>query len=263
MDNIVFYFSGTGNSLKVAKTLGKELENTEIISMARPGKYALTKEYETIGFVYPTYFCGLPKKVIDFLENLDLGNNEDAYYYSIATHGGAAVNAVYQIYELLHKRHGITMNYCQSLEMFPNYVPMYDMKQNVTEILKKSDEKLVPIITSIKNKENNKAKRLPIILYKIFELYSKRFLRTVSNEDRNFTTGDNCTGCGICEKVCPVKNIEITSGKPKFNHTCEQCLACIQYCPQKAINYKNKTQNRRRYTHPEIDYNEISRHNSL
>jgi flavodoxin len=53
MENIVFYFSGTGNSLKVAKTLAKELGNCEIVSMAGVGKYSLTKQYDTIGFVYP------------------------------------------------------------------------------------------------------------------------------------------------------------------------------------------------------------------
>jgi hypothetical protein len=33
-------------------------------------------------------------------------------------------------------------------------------------------------------------------------------------------------------------------------------------CPQKAINYKNLTQNRGRYTNPEIDYRELSEYNN-
>jgi len=54
MGNIVFYFSGTGNSLKVAKNLAKELDDCEIISMSKT--YNLAKEYDRIGFVYPVYF---------------------------------------------------------------------------------------------------------------------------------------------------------------------------------------------------------------
>ncbi|MDR2807769.1 MAG: hypothetical protein LBB43_02045 [Spirochaetaceae bacterium] len=61
MENIVFYFSGTGNCLKVAKTIIKELGNGEIVSMAKAGKYDLIKQYYTICFVYQTYFWGLPK----------------------------------------------------------------------------------------------------------------------------------------------------------------------------------------------------------
>jgi flavodoxin len=48
MENIVFYFSGTGNSLKVAKTVVQELGNGEIISMAKTEKYSITKQYDTI-----------------------------------------------------------------------------------------------------------------------------------------------------------------------------------------------------------------------
>jgi len=95
MSNIVFYFSGTGNCLKVAKELSKKLENCEIFSM---GKYfEITQKYDSIGFVYPTYFWGLPKRVIEFIENINLTNNKNAYFYSITTHGGSPGNAVYQM----------------------------------------------------------------------------------------------------------------------------------------------------------------------
>jgi flavodoxin len=105
MENIVFYFSGTGNSLKVAKTVSKGLGNGEIVSMARP--FDLTKKYNSIGFVYPTYFWGLPKKVIEFIENINLDNNRDAYYNSISTFGGSPRNPVYQLHELFRNKHSI------------------------------------------------------------------------------------------------------------------------------------------------------------
>ena len=105
MNNVVFYFSGTGNSLKVAKEISKELGNCEIISMSKT--FNFSKKYDTIGFIYPNYFWGLPKKVIEFIENINLENNKNSYYYSIATYGGDLGNAVYQIYELLLKKHSI------------------------------------------------------------------------------------------------------------------------------------------------------------
>jgi hypothetical protein len=45
--------------------------------MAKP--YSFTKQYDSIGFIYPAYFWGLPKKVIEFIENIKLDNNENAY----------------------------------------------------------------------------------------------------------------------------------------------------------------------------------------
>ena len=258
MDNIVFYFSGTGNSLKVAKDIAKELGDGKIVSMAKPGKYNLLKQYDTIGFVYPVYFWGLPKKVIEFIENITLGENKNAYYYSIATYGGLAGNAVYQFYELLLEKHGVQLNYGQKLKMFANYVIAYDMSEKIGEITRKSNEKLIPIINAIKMKKKNSIHKLTRILKSLNE----KFVKDVSNMDKDFTVNNNCTGCGICKKVCPVKNIEIINNKPQYNHHCEQCVACIQFCPQKAINYKNATQNRRRYTNPEISYKELYEYNN-
>ena len=259
MENIVFYFSGTGNCLKVAKTIAKELGNGEIVSMGKPGVYTLSKQYAAIGFVYPTYFWGLPKKVIEFIENMNIGNNKNAYYYSIATYGGFPGNAIYQLYELLLKKHGIKINYGQGLQMFPNYVVGYNMSEKTDKITTKSNENLVPIISSIKAGKNNKTSKFT----KIFDPINKGFIKSVANKDKDFTVNTNCTGCGICKEVCPVKNIVMLNNKSQYNHNCEQCLACIQFCPQRAINYKNETQNRRRYTNPEISYKELSERNNM
>jgi ferredoxin len=256
VENVVFYFSGTGNSLKVAKDISNALEYCEIASMVKP--FNFTKQYDSIGFVYPTYFWGLPKKVIEFIENIKLDNSKNAYFYSITTYGGDVGNAVYQMYKLLFKKHGIKLNYGQKLQMFSNYVVGYDMSEKIDEIAKRSNEKLIPIIDAIKMKQNNNINKLT----NIFGFINRSFIKKVSTMDKNFTVNDNCTGCGICKEVCPVKNIELANNKPKYNHHCEQCLACIQFCPQKAINYKNVTQNRRRYTNPEIGYKELSEYNN-
>lgn len=259
MSNIVFYFSGTGNSLKAAKSVIAELGGGEIVSMAKPHGYSLTKQYDTIGFVYPTYFWGLPKIVIEFVEKIKMTNNENAYFYAIATYGGNAAGAISQMNELLLKNHNIKLNSGYGLKMFSNYVLLYNMRKTVDKITKESNERLVPILNSIKNKENNTIKKPN----KLFAAINNEFVKKVSKTAKDYNVNNECSGCGICKEVCPVKNIQMVNNKPQFNHNCEQCVACIQYCPKKAINYKNKTQKRRRYTHPEISYKELAERNSI
>jgi len=61
----------------------------------------------------------------------------------------------------------------------------------------------------------------------------------------------------ICEKLCPTNNIIMKNKKPTWNQNCEQCFGCIQWCPDKAIEYKNKTIGRKRYHNPHITISEM------
>jgi ferredoxin len=52
-----------------------------------------------------------------------------------------------------------------------------------------------------------------------------------ARKNKGFNVSDACTGCGTCETVCPVANIVMKNKKPSFQHHCEQCMPCVQWCP--------------------------------
>jgi flavodoxin len=110
--NIIFVFSGTENSLKVAKDIAKDLPDCEIVSMGSCEQYDLMGGYETIGFVYPTYYRGEPRKVREFITRLNLQNNKAAYYFAVTTCGRYEGNALIHIKHLL-KRKNITLHYAK------------------------------------------------------------------------------------------------------------------------------------------------------
>lgn len=251
MKNIVFYFSGTGNSLVAAKEIAEKLGNCEIISMT--GKnYQLKEFYENIGFVYPCYFLGMPVQVQKYISNLDFSNQKNPYVFGISTCGGSTGNALPQLNSILESK-GVSLNYSSKLKMFSNYVVMYNMKENADEKTQESKKDLEPIIKDILSKKYVKTGKGIKLIDWYYNMESKKF----SSKDNNFNISDTCNGCTLCSKVCPVQNIEMKNNKPTFRNNCEQCTACIQFCPQKSINYKQKTQKRRRYTHPEITSSEI------
>ena len=67
----------------------------------------------------------------------------------------------------------------------------------------------------------------------------------------------NVTGAEYAKKVCPVNNITIIDSKPVWNHNCEQCMACLQWCPEEAVQFGKNTVGRKRYRHPEVSLKDI------
>lgn len=45
-------------------------------------------------------------------------------------------------------------------------------------------------------------------------------------------------GCGLCAESCPVKAIKMVGNikpRPYWTFTCESCMRCMGYCPNKAV----------------------------
>jgi len=52
---------------------------------------------------------------------------------------------------------------------------------------------------------------------------------------------EKCTLCGVCERVCPMECIKISSGKVLVDKSkCVGCLCCTELCPNAAIVSKQK-----------------------
>ena len=90
----------------------------------------------------------------------------------------------------------------------------------------------------------------PGLLYKM----GYRYINLIA---KSYIVDENCNGCTICEKVCPVDNIKIIDERPVWNSHCQQCYACLQWCPQEAIQYGKKTVGIKRYQNPYIRVNDI------
>lgn len=50
-----------------------------------------------------------------------------------------------------------------------------------------------------------------------------------------------CVGCGVCVKLCPMKNLSISHNIAKAEENCTMCYRCINKCPQQAITLLGKT----------------------
>ncbi|MBK1812039.1 EFR1 family ferrodoxin [Clostridium sp. YIM B02505] len=242
--NIMFYFSGTGNSLKVAKDIAEAIEDCELISMGK--SYKLSDTYQRIGFVYPIYAGGMPGVVERFIKALDLSVNKDSFIFAVCTSGSGQAGGLTNISKILEGKGG-KLSYGAPIRCFSNYVGLYAMGDNVDSKAKAQSEATKLVVKDIQGF----AIKPPIKKISMSILHGP-FIKWLSKRDKAFNVSEACNSCATCSKVCPVENIKMEQGKPVFQHHCEQCMACIQWCPKKAINVKNKTQNRGRYHHPEV-----------
>jgi ferredoxin len=260
---MIFYFSGTGNSLYAARTIA-EHNGQELISIAsaiNSGKevfeYTL-KENEVIGFVYPIYAWAPPKMVLDFIEKLKFNNYKNNYTFTVATCGDNVGNAIKLLDKCL-KKIGLQLSSGFSIRMPNNYVLMgnVDKKEVEEQKLKEAMKKLSDINSVVEQKLSSVYQvvkgPIPGVLTSLVNpSFNKFALKT-----KGFYVTEQCTGCGICESVCNCNSIKIKDKKPTWSEKCSQCLACIHYCPTKAIQYGKGTERKGRYTNPYVKISEM------
>ena len=255
MKTTLFFYTGTGNSLWTTKILAEELNNTEIIFLSKVTDRIVT-DSDCIGLVFPVHIWGLPNEVIKFVDKLLADNTK--YYFAIAVNAGQVAATLLQL-EKLFKIKGITLSTGFSIVLPSNYIPwggaMPEEKQQERFINAK--KKIKQIADIIKNKEKLPMEKGSLWQNVLFSYIYKLSFKHIPQMDNKFWVDEKCNGCKICEKVCNVHNIKLKDGKPVWQHKCEQCLACIQWCPKEAIQYGKKTTKYKRYHHPEIKLQEI------
>lgn len=83
MKKVIYYFSGTGNSMRAAYRIAESLTDTEIVSMhCNPSEVPAT-DADVIGFVFSVYHWTMPEATITFIKELKI--NPNAYIFGIST----------------------------------------------------------------------------------------------------------------------------------------------------------------------------------
>lgn len=243
----IFCFSSTGNSLHIAKTMAKSLR-AEVISMS--GKPGICSD-DLIGFVFPTYYLGMPVSVKQYISKLEITNKE-AYVFAVVSYGGKVFGVLGQVEQLLRTK-GLTLQYGKYIKSVENYLPLYTVN-NQDEVHRQQDEEIGKACAQIVAREKINRERASV-LDKIAYL---SFPGRNGNNDRYFVVSSACTGCGVCAGICPRENIELQQGRPVFLHQCEHCIACMHACPSQAINWKKSTQAKERYRNPNVGAKELA-----
>lgn len=232
---VILYFTGTGNCLYVARQLAGN--NSELLSIPQLMKQnEIVIEADEIGLVYPIYGHMPPNMVRQFIKKAKLKAD---YKFAVLTYGNRKCSAV-EIWDEISRKAGVPFDYINTLIMVDNWLPNFDMNEQIL-IDKHIPENLDKINADIsaRKKWHEPVTDEERVQHEGFMRFTGMDPETgfMLQSENCFAVTEACIGCGACVAVCPKGNYRLTSQGVKTEGNCEFCFACIQNCPQKAIQF--------------------------
>ena len=273
MNTGIYYFSGTGNSLFVAKDIAEKTGGTLYPIASLIKRDVIRIEPDVMGIVFPVYYGELPVIIKSFAGKLK--EIEHKYIFAVCTFGGSAGYSLKLLRSIIEARGGeLSATYRVHMPQNSFSKPW----ENHTKLFLKWKKKLGQVVSNTNNRIKGEFFKYnlltPLFMLADYTVnimkprYRKAFIK-LSNassdlttdelihlNDTSYSVDERCNGCGICLKVCPVRNIEMSDNKPAWLHHCENCLACYNWCPTKAIQGGVASEGYY-YHHPDISINEI------
>lgn len=234
---IIYYFSGTGNTIKIANkivdVLNEHYIKSELIMINSQTNYKNTTE--PICLLFPINAHAMSPFIWKFIKNLPQGDGRDILvFYSY--NNSAAVGE--PIKKILNNK-----DYCirvlKGIQM-PNHLIIHeddakDNKKRYEEGMKLVTKTLEAYLNGqcIIDFKTNGSKLLSFINLNTSIIW--RLMRLVSKLE---IQKEKCKNCGYCKKQCPVNNIVNFNDGYKYKNNCQLCMLCMSDCPNNAIRIK-------------------------
>jgi hypothetical protein len=119
METKLYVYTGTGNSLWIARQLALELRDATVqfIPILTSD---LKVEAERVGIIFPVRILGLPSRVIQFISHLQA--KPETYFFALAVNAGKPAATLLQLQKLMSTR-GRSLALGSSFVMPSNYTP--------------------------------------------------------------------------------------------------------------------------------------------
>ncbi|MFA6873572.1 MAG: EFR1 family ferrodoxin [Bacteroidaceae bacterium] len=247
---IVYYFSGTGNSQKVAFWLSQVAKEMNIeaellnITYVNLSDIHVPTQDTLIVFTSPVHGFNYPPIMLQFIRRFPKGKNN---VLLLNTRAGMLIGKwitpglsgiTFYFSGLLLKLKGYHIKAMFPVDLPSNWISVHPglNARTVAYLHKQNKERVTAFArTTLVGGCNFRALHeivqdiliTPISLGYYFIgrfLFAKTF----------FASGD-CNKCDICLKNCPVKAIIKVDDRPFWTFRCENCMRCMSNCPKKAI----------------------------
>ena len=168
----LYAYTGTGNSLWIARQLALELQEATVEFM--PWRSSdFEAEADGVGLIFPVHIWGLPNHVIAFINHLQI--KPETYLFALAVNAGQPAATLLQLKKLMSTR-GLSLSSGYSIALPSNYIPWggpgpMDTQQR---LFQEAWEKIKAIAAAVLHGEKRDVERGPLwqnipfsLIYKI------------------------------------------------------------------------------------------------
>ena len=232
-----YVFSGTGNTLTIAKEVSRRLEEkgneVKLHMIVKYNSFRISGE-SVIGLAFPIAFFSSYPLVLRFIASLPEGKGRRIFM--TATMGGSALGAEGKFRKLVRQK-GYKPIGSELFVMPGNYnngvIPVEKNQKLVSAALEKA-RSFADKLSEGKTSWNRGIPLIPSMWYKLVS--SGRSLRFFYRMFPITVDNDKCMKCNRCLENCPVGAIDKKGEYPFINkNLCESCQRCVAFCPAHAI----------------------------
>lgn len=231
------YLSGTGNTKHCLEKLLKLVdEKAEAIPIENERAINAIKENDVIIYAYPTQFSNAPIMVRDFIrQNGALWQGKKIICFTtMGLMSGDGTGCTARIF----RKYGAKVIGGLQIRM-PDAVcdekALKKSEEDNLRLIEKADRKIEKTAMNIKAGKCTKtglrfsSHIMGLFCQRLWYYGKTKYYRN----DLKFN--EQCKGCGLCVRNCPMKNLSIKDGIITQSGKCTMCYRCISSCPQKAI----------------------------
>jgi Pyruvate/2-oxoacid:ferredoxin oxidoreductase delta subunit/flavodoxin len=265
MSTEIYYFSGTGNSLVVARDIAGKMNANLIPVISMIDQESINTDADVIGIVFPIYDFKPPLIIRKFVSKLK--NISSKYIFAVGTYGITPSKSM-KNFDKVIKSCGGNLSAGFAVSMPHNGIGSSLFSKTQHEIMFKNwkiklEEISEYVIAGKKGNLETSNMFVSLILSGLFIKMMPSLLKLLRQviikgwKSLAFISNEKCDGCGICQKICPVNNIELVDNKPSWSSHCAGCLACLHWCPKEALQLGSVNMNIKKYHHPDVKISDM------
>lgn len=242
---MIVFFSGTGNTEIVARRLAELTGDRQLVALEGetlrvPESVVLRAEGDVVVWAFPTYSWGIPPVVVDFMRRVGMDSPTlGARHYMLTTCGDDMAYADRQWRKEMRRR-GLDAAGAYAVVMPNTYVCMKGFDVDPKDV---AERKLAAAPAAVKRIADAimSGSREDILIRRGFSWVKSYviypwFVRFAMSA-KPFWTTDACISCGKCAARCPMGNIVMENGRPRWGDGCALCLRCYHACGRHAVRY--------------------------